>query len=147
MKYPICGLLLLAGGMGACGYVGFGRKVTLEEIALQQEVRSFYNDLQATFAAGNPQALAALFSPSITKPMTHKEILAWGEKFFGEQKNAHFRIDKLGFERLGAVEAVVTLTYRVETPGGKGDFGGTERDSLIQKNKRWYISAWEKITP
>lgn len=147
MKFLKYALFLALASACACGYVGFGRKVSTEEFVLQQEIRSFYNTLQQTFAAGNAQALASLFFPSITKPMTQKEILDWGEKFFLEHKNAHFRIDNMVFERLGPVEAVITITYRVETPDGKGDFGATERETLVQQKKRWYISAWEKTSP
>lgn len=139
---------LALAGLGAfligCGYISFGRRVTDDEMLLQQEILDFYNGVQRAFAAGNPDALAGLFSPSITHPMTHKEIHAWAEKFFGENKNASFRIEKLAFEQLGHVQAVVTLSYQVETQGGKGDFGGTERDTLVKHRRHWYISSWEK---
>lgn len=144
MRHAWLATLLLA-GLGACGYVSFGRKVGTAEWILQQEIRSYYDNVQLAFAAGNPQALAGLFDPGIAKPMTQTEILAWGEKFFGEHKKARFRIEKLVFDELGYLQAVVTLTYRVETPEGRGDFGGTERDALVKRRGRWYISAWEKL--
>ena len=86
--------LLLASG---CGYVSFGRRVSQEETILIQEIRSYYGQVQRAFAAGNAQALAGLFDSSIVKPMTHAQIVAWGEKFFAENGPARFRIESLEF--------------------------------------------------
>lgn len=137
--------LVAAALLSGCGYVGFGRGVTTDEMILQQEIRSFYNDVQRAFTVSNPDALASLFDPSITHPMTHAEIKAWGEKFFGEHKDSRFKIEKLEFNELGYLQAVVTLTYKVETPDGKGGFGGTEEDKLVKRRKRWYVASWDKV--
>jgi len=59
---------------------------------------------------------------------------------------AAFKVDKLEFEQVGHVSAVVVIAYRVETKDGEGSFGGTERDQLAHRdNRRWYVTAWEKL--
>ena len=135
---------VLPGLLAGCLRLGFERRATTEEIVLKAEIRAFYGQVQQAFAAGTPRALAALFSPTIARPMSHAEILAWAERFFSEHGHARFRVERLEFDELGHLQALVTLTYRVETPGGRGDFGGTEQDTLVKTSGRWTISAWEK---
>jgi hypothetical protein len=130
----------------ACGYVSFNRGVGKDEMILQQEIQAYYNETAAAFAAGNPQALADLFDPAIIKPMNHDQILAWAQKFFAEHSNGHFRVESLVFDKLGYLAAEVTLTYKVETADGKGDFGGVERDTLVKRRDHWYVSGWERIS-
>src|SRR5271155_5553324 len=127
---PLC----LAAGVlaSACGGISFGRKVSDDELILQQEIHDYYNKIGEAFASANPDGLTALFDPSITHPMTHKEIEDWANNFFKENKNGHFKIAKLDIETLSYIKASVVLTYKVETPEHKGDFGGTERDLLIK---------------
>jgi hypothetical protein len=131
----------------ACAQVdlGFGRRVSDEEYVLRAGIRDYYAEVAAAFAAGNAQALAALFDPDITTPMTRAAIEKWGEDFFKKHGPARFEIEKLDFERAGHVSAVVELTYRVKTRDGDGSFGGTERDQLVKRGRRWSISAWEKV--
>ncbi|MBI4377125.1 MAG: nuclear transport factor 2 family protein [Elusimicrobia bacterium] len=143
-RYWLVGACLLASG---CVSVGFGRKVTTDELVLRQEVEAYYNDVQRAFAAGNPDALSSLFSPSITKPMTLPEIRAWSQKFFSENGRASFKIEKLEFESLGFSDASVVLTYSVRTSGGKGDFSGIERNILVKRNGRWFTASWERLSP
>lgn len=137
-------LLLLVAG---CGYVSFGRKVSDDEMRLRDSVRGYYDEVIIAFAAGNPDALTALFDGAIAKPMTKPQIQAWGKDFFGKHGPARFKVEALEYERLGYENAVVLLTYRVETKDGKGDFGGTERDYLTKRGKRWIMTAWEKAEP
>lgn len=137
---PLAALLLLS----SCAYVSFGRKVSDDEMRLRDSVRGYYDEVIMAFAAGNPDALTALFDGAIAKPMTKPQIQAWGTKFFGEHGPARFKIVAIEFERLGYENAEVLLTYRVETKDGKGSFGGTERDYLVKRGKRWIMTAWEK---
>lgn len=141
--------LLLASSLalGGCGFVSFQRPRTDQELILRGQVRYFYSQIQLAFAEGNPDALTVLFSPSITRPMSYAEVQAWARRFFSENKTARFRILRLEIEQLGPVQAVVLLTYKVQTPDGKGDFGGTERDTLSQSGGRWSIVAWDKVAP
>lgn len=117
---------------------------TLEESLKEKELRDYYRDVQNAFAQGDAKALADLFDPSIAKPMTYGQILAWGEKFFGEHGPALFHVDKMEILELGWRRAVTRLTYRVKTKSGRGDFGGAERNSFIRKDGRWLMSSWEK---
>ncbi len=128
----------------ACGYVSFERPKTADELRLEQSLRAYYGEVREAFAVGNPDALASLFSPSITHPMTQREIRDWATKFFAEHGRARFRIESLEIDELGFVRAVTTLTYRVETPDGKGSFAGTERDVLERRESRWFVSSWDK---
>jgi len=140
-------LLLASVLLSSCGYVSFGRKVGDDELRLRSSVRAYYDEVVLAFAAGNGDSLAMLFDSSITKPMTHEQIKAWGAKFFKENGPASFKIDKVEYERLGYENAVVLLTYHVETKSGKGNFGGTERDVLTKRGKRWVVTEWEKAEP
>jgi hypothetical protein len=138
-------LLVGLSGLLSCSYISFQRPPTDDEILLRQSLKAYYNEVQSAFAAGNPAALASLFSPSITRPMTQGEIRAWADKFFAEHGRARFKIKGLEIEELSFVRAVVTLTYSVETPDGKGGFAGTERDILERARGRWSIAAWDKL--
>jgi hypothetical protein len=134
--------------LGGCGFtLDFGRKVTDEERILRSDLRSYYDEAGAAFAAGNPDLLAELYEPGIARPMTKEKIRAWGVEFFKKHGPARFKIVKLDFERVGHVSAVVVLTYRVETRDGDGSFGGTERDEFARHGRRWSISAWDKVAP
>lgn len=135
-------LALLASG---CGWVSFGRRMSDDELRLRSEVKSYYGQVARAFAAGNPDALASLFDPSIARPMSHAEVKTWAQGFFAKNGRAGFRVESLEIESIGPAEAVVLLRYRVETPDGKGDFAGTERDTLSRRKGRWYIAAWEKL--
>lgn len=137
---PLALLLLVS----ACGYVSFGRKVSDDELRLRTDVRAYYDEVVTAFAAGNAETLTSLFDGAIAKPMTREQIAAWGKDFFGKHGPTRFKIEAIEYERLGYENAVVLLTYRVETKDGKGDFGGTERDYLVKRGKRWIITSWEK---
>lgn len=138
-------LLLGLLATGACVRLDFGRKVGDDELRLRRELQAYYLDASAAFAAGSPEALTALYDPSITKPMTLKQIQDWGVKFFGEHGPAKFKVDKLVFDRLGYESAVVTLTYHVETKDHKGEFGGTEVDEFVKKRGRWLMTRWDVV--
>lgn len=140
-------LLLAALLLSGCSYVSFGRKVSDDELRLRDDVRAYYDEVVQAFAAGNPDALAQLFDGAITKPMTREQILAWGRKFFGEHGPARFKVERVEYERLGYGDAVVLLTYRVETKDGRGNFGGVERDVLVRRGRRWVMTEWEKAEP
>jgi hypothetical protein len=131
--------------LSGCGSIGFQKHLTDDELRLQREVRDYYAQVQRAFAAGNSQALASLFDASIVKPMTKKEIEAWGEKFFGEHGRGAFKLKSLTLDDLGRERAVVTIKYEVTTPTGKGGFGGTEQDTLVKRSGRWYTAEWEKL--
>jgi hypothetical protein len=133
---------LLAGA--ACVRLDMGRKLSDDEHRIRRELEAYYMEASAAFATGSPEALAALYDPSITKPMTLQQIREWGVKFFGEHGPARFKVEKLEFDRVGYEHAVVTLTYKVETKSGKGGFGGTEIDTFVKKRGRWLMTAWEK---
>jgi hypothetical protein len=133
---------LLAGA--ACVRLDMGRKLGDDELRIRRELEAYYMEASAAFAAGSPEALAALYDPSITKPMTLQQIRDWGVKFFGEHGPARFKVEKLEFDRVGYENAVVTLTYKAETKSGKGGFGGTEVDHFAKKRGRWLMTAWEK---
>ncbi len=137
--------LLWAGLLAGCGYISFSRTATTDEIVLQQELRNFYGELKGAFATGNADALAGLYDPSITHPMTQPEILAWGRKFFADNRTAHLRIEKTSVDELSYIRAVVTVSYKVETSRGKDDFSGSERDVLVKHRGRWYIASWDKV--
>lgn len=129
----------------ACVRLDMGRKLSDDELRLRRELEAYYMDASAAFATGSPEALAALYDPSIAKPMTLQQIRDWGVKFFGEHGPARFKVEKLEFDRVGYENAVVTLTYRVETKDGKGGFGGVEQDLFVKKKGRWLMTAWEKV--
>ncbi len=142
MRYaPLFATLLLS----SCGYVSFGRTVSDDELRLRSSVRSYYDEVVQAFAAGNAEALTLLFDAAITKPMTREQIAAWGKDFFAKHGPASFKVKKVEHERLGYENAVVLLTYRVETKDGVGNFGGMERDYLTKRGRRWVITAWEKV--
>ena len=147
MNRKLACLLFLGLSLSSCDFISFTRRQSDDEILLQQEVRGYYTEVEQAFAAGNPQALASLFSSDITHPMTQPEILAWGQKFFAANKNAHFKIEKLTIDEISYIRAVVTLTYKVETPSGKGDFAGTEIDTLAKQHGHWYVASWDKVVP
>lgn len=139
-------LTLTAAAVAGCGLgLNFGRKVSHEELILRGEIRSYYDEAAAAFAAGNAELLASLYDPAIARPMTREQIVAWGLDFFHKHGPARFRVEKVDFERVGHVSAVVVLTYRVETRDGDGSFGGTERDELVKRGRRWSMTAWEKL--
>jgi hypothetical protein len=129
----------------ACSRISFGHNVTDDELLLRQEIHDYYTQVQEAFATANPDGLTTLFAPSITHPMTHKEIEDWAAKFFTENKNGHFKIEKLEIESVSYVKASVILTYHVDTPDHKGDFGGTERDTLTKDHNHWYIAGWDHV--
>ena len=128
----------------ACGWVSFGRKVSQDELRLRTDVRSYYDEVARAFAMGDAEGLTRLFDPGITKPMTREQILAWGKDFFGKHGTASFKIERIEYERLGFENAVVLLTYRVETKDGQGSFGATERDQLVKHGRQWTVTSWEK---
>jgi hypothetical protein len=130
----------------ACGWVSFGRKVSDDELRLRTDVRSYYDEVARAFALGDAEGLTRLFDAGIAKPMTREQILAWGKDFFSKHGPASFKIDRIEYERLGFENAVVLLTYRVETKDGKGSFGGTERDYLTKHGRQWNVTAWEKAS-
>ena len=136
---PIAAAVLLT----SCGYVSFGRKVTDDELRLRADVRSYYDEVVTAFAAGNPDSLALLFDAEIAKPMTREKITAWGKDFFAKHGSAKFKVDRVKYERLGHVNAVVLLTYHVETADGTGNFADTERDYLARRGRSWVITSWE----
>ena len=139
----LLGAALLA--TAGCGYVSFRKPMTDDELRLEREIRGYYAEIRAAFAAGNPQSLATLFDPNITSPMSRPEVERWAEKFFAEHGRAHFKIEGFSLDELAFERAVVTLRYRVDTPDGRGGFGGAERDTLVKKSGRWYTAAWERL--
>ena len=48
-------------------------------------------------------------------------------------------------DELGTARAVVRVAYKVDTPNGAGGFGGSERDVLVKRGGRWYISSWQTL--
>ena len=144
---PRPGWLVLgaAAALASCSYftLDFSKPMSSREIALEQEIRLFYAQVQTAFAAGNAEALTDLFFPSITHPMTHEEIRAWSRGFFERNGRARFHIQSFNIDKLSYVNPVVTVKYRVETPSGKDDFGAVETDTLAQLNGRWYIASWD----
>ena len=142
-RLPLIAFLLTS----SCGYVSFGRKVSDDELRLRSDVRAYYDEAALAFAAGSADALASLFDAAIAKPMTREQIREWGRTFFADHGPARFKVEKLEYERLGYENAVVLLTYRVETKDGKGSFGGTERDVLAKRGRRWIVTSWEKADP
>jgi hypothetical protein len=137
-----------AGLFGGCVSLNFGRPVTQEELILRDQIRAYYSEVAEAFAAGNADMLAGLYDAAIARPMTRDQILAWGKDFFAKHGPASFKVVKLDYEQVGHVTSVVTIQYRVETRDGDGSFGGTERDSLVQRTgRRWYVTGWDKITP
>lgn len=138
---PIIAAMLLS----ACGYVSFERTASDDELRLRSSVRAYYDKVVQAFAAGNPETLTLLFDAAIAKPMTREQISAWGKDFFAKHGPARFKIGRVEYERLGYENAVILLTYRVETQDGKGNFGGTERDYLSKRGRRWIVTSWEKI--
>ena len=148
MTKPSPKLLILAAALalGGCISLNFGRPVTDEELVLRGEIKSYYNEVGMAFAGANADALAGLFDAGIARPMTQEQIRSWANDFFAKHGPASFKLDKIEFEQVGHVSAVVTIAYRVETKDGQGSFGGTERDELAHRdNRRWYVTAWEKV--
>ena len=132
--------------LGGCISLNFGRPVTEEEIILREQIRSYYDEVGAAFAAGNSDLLADLYDAGIARPMTQDKIRAWGADFFKKHGPASFKLVKIDFEQVGHVTSVVTIVYRVETRDGEGSFGGAERDELIQRTGRhWYVTGWDKL--
>lgn len=117
----------------------------MAEYAARQEIKAYFEEIKAAFASQNPENLAALFDPSITRPMTFPDIFLWARKFFGENQAVTFHLDKMDFQDLGPDRATVKVAYRVTTRGGKGDFSGTEIDILEKKAGWWRITSWEKL--
>lgn len=138
---PLIASVLVA----SCGYVSFGRKVSDDELRLRGEVRAYYDEAALAFAAGNAEALALLFDAAIAEPMTREQIAAWAKGFFAEHGPAKFKVESVEFERLGYENAVVLLTYRIETKDGRGDLAGSERDYLAKRGRRWIVTSWEKV--
>ncbi len=138
-------LLAVSAVLAGCVEVGFRRPPTLRESLRKAEIREYYESVQLAFAQGDAAALAELFDPGITEPMTHAGILEWGRKFFAENGPSRFRIVKLSIEDMGTERAVVLLEYAVETEGGRGDFGGTELDTLVKSGGRWRTAAWKEV--
>jgi hypothetical protein len=141
-SFLVAAAVLFASG---CGGVSFGRRVSIQEYARQEEIKAYYQEVKAAFAARNPEALASLFDAGISKPMTWPQILAWARRFFSENAGVAFHVDKLEFDALGVDRAEVALTYRVTTLGGKGDFGGKELDVVEKRAGHWRIVSWEKL--
>ncbi len=139
---PLAAATLAAG----CSYVGldFSRPLSPNEVALEQQVRGLYTEMQAAFAAGNPQEVVDLFSPSITHPMTQGQIRDWATAFFAKHGRANLRILSFSFDKLSFARPVVTFKYSIETPDGKGNLAGVETDTLVQRDGRWYIASWDK---
>lgn len=137
--------VLMAVLLASCGRVSFGRKVSDDELRLRSGVRAYYDEVVQAFAAGNAEALALLFDAAITKPMTREKIHAWGNDFFAAHGPASFKVVRVEYERLGYENAVVLLTYRVETKSGQGNFGGTQRDYLTKRGRRWVVTSWETV--
>lgn len=135
----------LAALLAGCGLLKVGPAKPLRQSVAERELRAYYADVQKAFAAGNEAMLADLFDPAITKPMTRPRIREWGREFFGKHGRCRFRILGLELVDLGPGRAVARLTYRVETPGGEGDFGGTEMDVLEKRSGRWRIVEWQKV--
>ncbi|MBI4061298.1 MAG: hypothetical protein HY403_07690 [Elusimicrobia bacterium] len=131
--------------LSSCGYVSFARRISDDELRLRSDVRAYYDEVARAFAVGNADALTLLFDAAMTKPMTREQVAAWGRDFFAKHGPASFKIDRMEYERLGHENAVVLLSYRVETKDGSGNFGGTERDSLSKRGRRWVVTSWEKI--
>jgi hypothetical protein len=125
--------------------IDFGRKITEEENILRADIRAYYDEAAAAFAAGNADLLSELYDPAIGRPMTREQIHAWGVDFFKKYGPARFKVEKIDFERVGHVSAVVVLTYRVETRDGAGSFHGTERDELVKHGRHWAVAAWDKV--
>jgi hypothetical protein len=139
-------LALAAAVLGGCVSLNFGRPVSEEEVILRDEIRAYYNEVGATFAAANADALANLYDAGIARPMTKDKIREWGNDFFAKHGPASFKITKIDFEQVGHVSAVVTIAYRVDTRDGAGSFAGTERDELAHRDgRRWYVTAWDKL--
>ncbi len=131
--------------IGGCVSLDFGRPVSSEELILRAQIRSYYDQIGAAFAAGNADMLAGLYDAGIARPMTQDKIRTWAKDFFEKHGPASFKVLKVDYERVGHVSAVVTIAYRVETRDGQGSFDVAERDELAQRaGRRWYVTAWEK---
>ena len=130
--------------LGACVRISFRRAPGAEETALQAEIRRYYWNVAVAFAAGDAEALAALYSSSITRPMTQDQIRDWARDFFARNGRARFHVSELSFDELGYAHAVVTLKYRVEPAKPEGAFGGTETDRLERHSGRWTVASWDR---
>lgn len=135
---------LAAASLGGCGWISFDRRMSLREFAAQAEIKAYYDEVKNAFAARDAEALAALYDPGITQPLTYPQIRDWARRFFAGNENVRFRVETLRFERLGAGRATVLLAYEVTTRGGKGDFAGTEIDELEKRDGSWRIISWRK---
>ncbi len=143
---PLFAAVVAAAALGGCISLNFGRPVSEEEVILREQIRSYYDEVGAAFAAGNADMLANLYDAGIARPMTQDQIRLWGKDFFAKHGPASFKIVKIDFEQVGHVTAVVTIAYRVETRDGDGSFGGSERDDLVQRTgRRWYVTGWDKL--
>lgn len=112
-----------ASALGACGWVGFRKPATDQELALEREVRAFYSDVQRAFAVGNEQALA-LMLPS------------WGA---APRRAARFKPLALSFDDLGPQRAVVTLKYSLD-----GETAARQ-DTLVKRSGRWSAAESERL--
>ena len=127
-----------------CIRVSFHRSLGAEETALQAEIRRYYWNVAIAFASGDAEALAALYSSSITRPMTQNQIRDWARDFFARNGRARFHVMQLSFDELGYAHAVVTLKYSVEPAKSEGAFGGTETDRLERRSGRWTVASWDR---
>ncbi len=138
-------LVFLAALAAACVKVSFRRPPAPEELARERGLRDYYLEVAKAFATADPDGLAALYAPNISKPMTLAQIRAWAAKFFAEHGPARFHVEKLTLDAVGYRRATATLTYQVRTTSGKGDFGGTEIDEFEKVGERWKMLSWEKV--
>lgn len=145
MKKLICFLALFCTSLSGCGWISFARNKTQDELVLESAIRSYYDEVKTVFAVGNPDALAALFTPSISKPMTQPQIRDWAQKFFSAHHGVTMHIDAMDIEQVGWQKALVDIKYRVTTSDGAGAFVGEETDSLVHQNGRWFIDSWVKV--
>ncbi|HEX4047246.1 MAG TPA: hypothetical protein VH309_05405 [Elusimicrobiota bacterium] len=141
---PLAAAALASG----CVQLSFGRKVGEDELILRDQIRSYYDEVGAAFAAGNPEMLANLYDAGIARPMTQQEIREWAKAFFDKHGPARFKLLSIDYDRVGHVSAQVTISYRVDTRDGQGSFQGTERDDLVSRTgPSWYVTGWTKLDP
>jgi predicted lipid-binding transport protein (Tim44 family) len=133
--------IVAAGGCACCS-----REPLTREARVVKEIQLYYQAAAQAFASANAEALASLYTPDISKPMTQAQILEWGHTFFLQHPQARLLVENLAFDEIAPDEATVTLTYKVVTPDHMGEFGGKERDSFA-KRERWLIRSWEKLEP
>lgn len=128
-----------------CSYISFQKPPTVDELALEGEVREFYDEMSQAFASANPEALTSLYASTLAHPMTQDQVRAWARKFFADNGPAHLKLKKVEFDELSYIRAVVMVDYAVETKGARGDFSGVERDVLERHQGRWFIASWDKV--